>query len=246
MVLGLINCLETFTDLISIYPLNDHYQYSPTTAEGGAGGADSAGVIYTTAAIQETPKRVLGSLTWEGGLATPGTWNALPEGNELFGKNSKLPGEVVTSGARQVSALRSATFGGATAVLPIDDTIPTDAEGAPAWAEIPIVPTSAANVLQIEAEANLSPDAANEYVAVMAAISNNPASAIAWARSVGANLPVEVSLFFQTRAGSVTTQLWEARLGYTAASTVYMNGQSGARRFGGTLPSTFRVSEIVA
>ncbi|WP_167792507.1 hypothetical protein, partial [Candidatus Macondimonas diazotrophica] len=47
-----------------------------TTAEGGAGGADSPRVIYSAAALSNVRCRVLGYVTYT--LATPGTWDTAP------------------------------------------------------------------------------------------------------------------------------------------------------------------------
>lgn len=66
--LGLVNPLTTDTF--------DESALKSSTTVGT--GADSAGVIYTGAGVTSKPYRVIGFLSWSGGLATAGTWNAAP------------------------------------------------------------------------------------------------------------------------------------------------------------------------
>lgn len=66
-----------------------------STAEGGAGAADSAQTFYTGTAVSSKAFAVLGFLTWESGLATAGTWASAPTTVELFGPGVLLPGSVV-------------------------------------------------------------------------------------------------------------------------------------------------------
>lgn len=88
--LGLVNCL----DGVNIYPLSETGLES-STAEGGAGGADSAHVIYTTVAASSVPMIVLGRLEWDSGLTTAGTWDAVPTRIVPFRYDRKLPGDIV-------------------------------------------------------------------------------------------------------------------------------------------------------
>lgn len=49
-----------------------------STAEGGAGAADSANTYYTGTAVTSKPFRILGTMNWSSGLVTAGTWAAGP------------------------------------------------------------------------------------------------------------------------------------------------------------------------
>lgn len=74
--LGVINRNTSGNVLASL----DEGRMITTTAEGGAGGADSAGVIYTgTAVATARPFRVLARAMWFSGLGTPGAWSAAPD-----------------------------------------------------------------------------------------------------------------------------------------------------------------------
>lgn len=69
--LGVINCANTSTNVI--YPLTP-WVVASSTAEGGAGGADSAGVFYTGTAVTSKAYRILGYLEWSSSGLTAGTW----------------------------------------------------------------------------------------------------------------------------------------------------------------------------
>lgn len=64
-----------------IYGLQDNVLES-STAEGGAGAADSAGVIYTDTAVTSKAMRVLGYLEYT--LTTAGMWDAAPSAMRLL------------------------------------------------------------------------------------------------------------------------------------------------------------------
>lgn len=67
--LGVINATTTtINELVT----------ASSTAEGGAGAADSANVYYTGTAVTSKAFRVLGQLIYSSGLATAGTWSAGP------------------------------------------------------------------------------------------------------------------------------------------------------------------------
>ena len=72
--LGIVNSLTLWDDQV----------YS-STAEGGAGGADSAGVIYTGTGVTSKACRVLGYLDYT--LSTVGTWDTAPTKIQIFGPN---------------------------------------------------------------------------------------------------------------------------------------------------------------
>lgn len=116
--LGVINC-STATQ---IYPLT-HWGVGSSTEEGGAGAADSAGVIYTGTAVSAKSYCVLGFLEWSSSGLTAGTWattNLLR--TQLFGPGVPLPGmlvQVVSALTTSSSTTNSATFVATTATATI-------------------------------------------------------------------------------------------------------------------------------
>lgn len=87
--LGVINC-KSSTGLVGL----DTGASASSTAEGGAGSADSAGVFYTGTAVSSKIYCILGSFEYQSGLATAGTWSGLPTLVRLFGNGQLKPGEV--------------------------------------------------------------------------------------------------------------------------------------------------------
>lgn len=94
--LGLINCLSLSG--VSIYPLGT-WPIASSTAEGGAGAADSAQTFYTGTAVASKPYAVVGFASWETGLATAGTWASAPTRQQIYAPGVPLPGAVVQPAA---------------------------------------------------------------------------------------------------------------------------------------------------
>lgn len=66
-----------------------------STAEGGAGGADSPAVFYTGTAVSSKAYRIIAYMDWSSGLATAGTWASGPTTIQMFGPGIKKSGDVV-------------------------------------------------------------------------------------------------------------------------------------------------------
>lgn len=66
-----------------------------STAEGGAGAADSAGVWYTGTAVTAKQFAVVCMADYESGLTTAGTWAASPTRVALYAPGMPLPGQIV-------------------------------------------------------------------------------------------------------------------------------------------------------
>lgn len=71
-------------------------QLSSSTAEGGAGAADSAGVFYTGTAVTTKPYCILGYVEYDVGLAAAGTYGVAPTKTQTFGPDIDFPGKMVT------------------------------------------------------------------------------------------------------------------------------------------------------
>lgn len=89
--LGVINC-STATQ---IHPLVEGIPRS-STAEGGAGAADSAGVIYTGTAVTSKSFLIVGYIEWSASGLTAGTWTTTNLNFiQTFGPGVHKPGAVV-------------------------------------------------------------------------------------------------------------------------------------------------------
>lgn len=131
--LGVINCAKSR----GVYPLNETALAS-STAEGGAGAADSAGVFYTGTAVSSKAFRILGYIEWSASGLTAGTWtttNLLAV--QLFGPGVKKPGDVVQ---RDVNTTAQAAVNC------------TSTSFADSTHTLSMTPTSAANMIEVELE----------------------------------------------------------------------------------------------
>ena len=104
--MGAINCLSG----TSIYPLGQVPRAS-STAEGGAGGADSAQTFYTGTAVTNKAYVILGYATYESGLVTAGSWNVSPDRIQLYGPGVPLPGNVIQNPNNSTTTNGSTTSG---------------------------------------------------------------------------------------------------------------------------------------
>ncbi len=93
--LGIINCRIGGATPTAIAALNEEIAQS-STAEGGAGAADSAGVIYTGTAVSSKSMRILGYAEWNASGLTAGTWTTSSLAYvQLKGSGVKQPGDTV-------------------------------------------------------------------------------------------------------------------------------------------------------
>lgn len=68
-----------------------NFDYVDATSEGGAGAADNAATIYSSAGVSQKPILLIARLDWDSGLTTAGTWTA-PTRIRLLGRNDVYPG----------------------------------------------------------------------------------------------------------------------------------------------------------
>jgi hypothetical protein len=234
--LGVINCLSG----VNIYPLAG-WAIGSSTAEGGAGAADSAQVFYTGTAVSNKPYVVLGYATWETGLATAGTWSGGPTRAQLFGPDAQLPGCEIQSARSSTAAVATGST-----QIPTDDTIPQNTEGDQYLAQA-ITPRSAANILRIGGHLNMSSDTGGRW-GTLALFQDSISSALAAASwrldTATANYGGDIE--HELLAGTTSTTTFKVRMGADSTGTNTINGQSSARKFGGAYYSWLRVSEIMA
>lgn len=234
--LGLINCLHSTN--FQIFPLRDH-QLASSTAEGGAGGADSAGVIYTGAAVSAKAMRILGYLEWSSGLTTAGTWDAVPTRIQLFGPGIALPGELI-----QVAEDVVTTASTGTTALPYDNTIPQNTEGDQYHSKA-ITPTSPANVLDIDCS-GFGSHATNSAYGVALFQDSTAGALAAIAVGGGAATPVGFVLRHQMRAETASATTFKVRMGGASGATFTHLGASGSGVYSTSARGVLRVCERMA
>ncbi|MDB6036023.1 MAG: hypothetical protein JWM16_6361 [Verrucomicrobiales bacterium] len=238
--LGAITCTTLASGALLQYPLAA-LGIASSTAEGGAGAADSAQTFYTGAAVTSKAYTVLGYFSFETGVATAGTWAAVPTRIQLFDPSVPLPGRVVQAPGNVTGAVATGTT-----LVPEDDTIPQNTEGDQYMSQA-ITPSSAANLLRTEAQANLA-NSVNGYYMAAALFQDSTASALSVVKGFVASTagPVKYVLDHTIIAGTTSATTMKLRAGGRDAGTTTFNGLTGTRQYGGVFNSFMRVSEIAA
>lgn len=236
VVLGAVNCLSANLD---IYPLAGFGLIS-TTAEGGAGAADSNWTIYSAAAQVSKPYGVLGYASFEAGLAAAGTWNVTPSRLQLHQPGMPLPGALLQRDRFDASFVATGST-----VLPIDDTIPQNTEG-DQFLSLPILPISAANIARVRARLMVSASALTGSGAAL--FRDSVANAISGVSqtAIAAGYHYSLSLDHSVVFGAASATTFKVRAGMGVAGTMTLNGASAARIFGGVMNSYIEVEELMS
>lgn len=135
------------------------------------------------------------------------------------------------------------TYSSTATAIPIDDTIPQNTEGAE-WNTVTIIPTNASNRLVIEA--SFSQLAASGAVVTVAALfQDTTANALAssTAQPQGANYNFNLSVRHEMAAGTTSATTFKLRAG-ADSGTLYINGRSTGRLYGGTSAVRIKVTEV--
>lgn len=227
-----INCLSG----TNIYPLGQ-FPLITTTAEGGAGAADSAHVPYSTAARTSAAYRILGYLTWEAGLATAGTWTPVPTRIQEYRESVPLPGIRI-----QLQRSDDGASATGTTLIPFDNTVPQNTEGDQFMSRA-ITPSSAASLLRVRGQFNVACSAVS-YVGA-ALFQDSAANALkSTLKLASVNEAFALSLdhrLLSTTTGSTTFKI---RIGGNLAETITFNGEGGNPIYGGTMNSFLEVEEL--
>lgn len=204
-----------------------------TTAEGGAGAADSAGVMYSTTARTGVPWVYLGYI--ESTQGTAGTWASNPSKIHAASESSPLPGAVLSRHYTQTGAVATGTT-----AIPVDDTIPQVGEG-DQYMSLAATPSSAINLLVIRHGGEYGTSAGTIYTVTLHQDGAANASA-AVADIIGVE-PTFTHLTHRQLAGTTSATTFTIRAG-PSGGTITFNGSGGARRYGGVLSSYLEIEEI--
>lgn len=154
--LGVFNATTGIATTVRIYPLSGD-GIASSTAEGGAGAADSAGVFYTGTAVSSKAYRVLGYAEWSSSGLTAGTWattNLIR--TQAYAADVRLPGAMIQT-AQATSQTNenttSATFQNSTALT------------------LALTPSTAAN--RVKCEYGLATEVSGDAVLVYTQMYNN-------------------------------------------------------------------------
>lgn len=209
-----------------------------TTAEGGAGAADSGGVMYSTTARTSVPWTYLGYL--ELSQATAGTWASNP--TKIHSDGSRKPGSVVNIWHATDGSLAT----GATAI-PSDNTSPQQGSEGVQFMSVAVTPSSTINRLWIEHRGMYGSSTANTRL-TLALFQDATADALTATNHVidSANVASNADLYYEMAAGTTSSTTFKIKAGTTGGATVSFNGEAGNALFNGTVHSHLRVTEIFA
>lgn len=232
--MGVINCVSGTT----IYPLGQ-FPIATSTAEGGAGAADSAQVFYTGTAVTSKAYIPIAYAAFETGQSTAGSWAASPTRMQLVAPGTPMPGTEI-----QVQENYTGAVATGTTAVPADDTIPQITEGTQFLTQA-ITPTSAAHILRIMHKGMYgnSGTAISMGVALFQDATANALTAGAQSYA-GASDIYEFSIRWSMLAATTSATTFRIRAGDAAGNTTSFNGSGGTRRYGGVANSFLSVLEI--
>lgn len=230
--LGVYNPLDATNNLLAL----DESALISSTAEGGAGAADSGQVVYSTVAVTSKAFRIGGY--FESSQATAGTWASTPTKVQMMGPGVRKSGDIV-----QRRRLDTGTVSTGTTLIPLDNTIPQITEGTQFMSRT-ITPLSAANLLAVNAQANLS-NSANARVSA-ALFRDAGANALDASQNVGSAAATMVAIYLNAQVISNTTSStsFSVNGGNSVAGTTTFNGESGTQLYGGVTNSYIEVTEV--
>jgi len=160
----------------------------------------------------------------------------LADASDTLGRTKMPVGSIVQSVTSSTNAYTSHTT-----ALPYDDTIPQNTEG-DSLLTGSITPTTTSNRVRVTVLLNI--DSGN-VMGQCALFRGAVANALAAAATInGLDNMTQLSLVFEDVPGSVSAQSYALRVGPNS-STMYVNGTSGGRIYGGVMISYMRLEEIV-
>jgi hypothetical protein len=236
VVLGLSRTADIFSEsnLIS------------TTAEGGAGAADSATVMYSTAAQTNKACRCLGYVEITTG-ATAGEWDNAPSKVQNMGLGVHRTGDVIQVQYNQISAF---AVGPPVSGIALDDSIPQSGEGGE-FITLAITPTSATNKLIIEHSGHYGAGNIN-CLMVVALFQDNITNALASVTHSFGGTPnygiAPMTLAHHMAAGTTVSTTFKIRAGTNTGDAVTINGvvDASGRGLGGVASTWLRITEVFA
>jgi hypothetical protein len=210
-----------------------------TTAEGGAGGADSATVMYSGTARTSVAVRCLGYVDVPA-LPALGYWSTTPDKVQIMGPGVERSGEIV-----QVQASSTATSGSTNALIPWDNTKPQNTEGTELLT-VTITPRSASNRLIVEAFIPIVDVGANGGAA-LALFQDSRADALATAAVVisQGNL-AQLHLRHEMYAETENPATFKMRIGTTSTHYVYWLRRNDVVLYDSTPVARMTVTEVEA
>ena len=211
-----------------------------TTAEGGAGAADSAATLYSATARSSVPIRLLAYLDMQTG-STAGNWSNSPADLQLIGPQTRTTGDIIQRIGTQSSTVKTGT-----STVPNDGTIPQISEGdLYLWATM--TASNVVNPVAINGILELATSASGiKFVSHVHR--NGEANALGAAQSQVAVVNAMHENVFHYVIATTTSgaTAYHVLAGGTTAATTTFNGENGASALGSAVVSYLECQEICA
>jgi len=166
----------------------------------------------------------------------------------IFEEPIPIPGPAGAAGGGSSSVVKQIVFTESSAVatsstvIPFDDTIPQNTEGAEIFT-VTITPTNSSNKLKITVTIFASVTTTPWIIAALFQDSNANALAVAAGFPPVSTSGQTITFTHIMDAGTTSATTFKVRVGPSGAATVTVNGQSGGRIFGGAAASSIVVEE---
>lgn len=144
----------------------------------------------------------------------------------------------------QVANFTTGSYASGTATIPNDDTVPQNTEGTE-FLSLAFTPKKIGSKLLISVE--LQVDTGTGGVVIIGSMfkdSDVSAKASGWTSNTAGAYPTGLSFKYEETTIDTSLHTYKVRVGGQIASTIYLNGSSGARKLGGSLASSITITEI--
>ena len=207
-----------------------------TTAEGGAGAADSAAVMYSTAALSSKAVHCLGYIEIVTG-ATAGEWDNAATKVQVMGPGVHRTGDII-----RIVSSSTGTPGSTSVAIPYDDTIPQKTEGEEV---LTVTPSQTSPLNKLCIEGHMPFVFASGVANIMAFFVDDEANAIAACAILQQSIyHNQLHLYHEMTAGAVGTI--KMRYGANSGTAYWLQIGGPANIFGGIAKLQLKVTEIFA
>jgi len=163
-------------------------------------------------------------------------------GNTIVDGNLSVNGTLLGQTAVQIVNTQTATPATGTTMMVNDNTIPQNTEG-DQYMTLAITPTSATNILRIEAIVH---GTSGQYQHLMALFQDTTANALSgcvWHSETGGNYCHPGRIIYWMAAGTTSSTTFKIRAGTHTSDTFYFNGTSSGYDLGDRLHSSITITE---
>lgn len=215
----------------------DEGQLISTTAEGGAGAADSAQVWYSTTARSNVAFTVLGY--FDSTQATAGTWASNPSLQVC--NPTQRPGQIIQRVSSRTGAV---TVSASATIMPLDNSVPQSGEGEQYLSQA-ITPIAAANILKISSTVHIAHSAGASMHAALFQDATAGALSSSISQAGNVNLVENISFTHDMKAATTSSTTFKVRAGNSNAGNTTFNGASGTV-VDTTLASHLTIEEVMS